>query len=291
MTKEKKRGPYKVLGIISIILLIISSLFITSVQIVFKNENVTPSLFGYSLYLMEDDYMDGIPKNSMIFATNGTPTKEDISKAVVVDDVAGYGTTVMRLVNITVENDQVFYELKFDKSTDTVMAREKKIVGIADYSDVFSGRLIVLAKTGFGITLFLGIPALLAIIFFALNSRRKTRLRKLVEKRRIKYHEELKNSKELQYVDDLNNPVTLDEFVSEGQPNVTLDENEKESKLLNEPLIEEGVKKDELVEIKEDLTQPTNNAIEELMKILEEENAKLKELELDDIDEKETKEG
>ena len=32
--------------------------------------------------------------------------------------------------------------------------------------------------------------------------------------------------------------------------------------------------------MKEDLTKPTNNAIEELMKILEEENAKLKEFEL-----------
>lgn len=286
--KEAKTSPFKVFGIIFLIILILSSLFVALVHIAFKNENVTPSIGGYSLYLIHDDYMfPNIKKNTLIFATNGTPIKEDVGKVIIADDVSGangttYGTTAMRLVNLVVENDKLYYELKFDNSMDTTMVKGNKIVGIANYKFEWLGKIIVLANSNIGYFIFIGIPALLMIIFFALNKHSKKKQIIDRERKREEYHKSIENT-------DEDSKSSFDEFVSENDRlnNDTHRDSVighfsdgKGSEILNEPLIEEGVNKEDLVEMKEDLTRPTNNAIEELMKILEEENAKLKELEL-----------
>lgn len=280
--KEIKTSPFKVFGIIFLIILIMSSAFVVMVHIAFKNENVTPSVGGYSVYLIHDDYMSPkIQKNTLIFATNGVPTNDDIGKVIIADKVKGYGTTAMRLVGLTVENDKLYYELKFDRSTDTVMTKGNKIVGIATYQFELLGKIIVLANSGAGYFIFIGIPALIMIICFAMCKRSKKKQIAKREKNREAYQKSLAET-------DEEPKKSFDDFVHEGDT-LNNDTSNKElkhfsdsrgSEILNEPLIEEGVNKDDLVEMKEDLTKPTNNAIEELMKILEEENAKLKELEL-----------
>lgn len=281
--KEKKTSPFKVFGIIFLIILILSSAFVVLVHIAFKNENVTPSVGGYSLYLIHDDYMlPNIEKNTLIFATNGVPSNDDIGKVVIADDVAGYGTTAMRLVNLAVENDKLYYELKFDRSEDTVMTKGSKIVGIADYQFELMGKIIVLANSITGYFIFIGVPALVMIICFAMSKHSKKKQIIKREKNREKYQKSLAEAED-------NSQKTFDDFVNENENLNNSSQVKQEfgqfsdsrgSEILNEPLIEEGVNKDDLVEMKEDLTKPTNNAIEELMKILEEENAKLKELEL-----------
>lgn len=286
-TQEVKTSPCKVLGIIFLIILILSAAFVVLVHFAFKNENVTPSIGGYSLYLIHDDYMSpDIKKNSLIFATNGKPTQEDIGKVIIADDVSGkngitYGTTAMYFVNLVNEDNKLYYELKFKNSEDTTLVKGNKIVGIANYQFELMGKIIVLANSTLGYGIFIGLPALLMIIFLALGKHSKTKQLAGIEKRREKYHED---------AGDINDDAqaSFDEFVKEKellqnvhQENPTVQvPDEKGSEILNEPLIEEGVNKDDLVEMKEDLTKPTNNAIEELMKILEEENAKLKEFEL-----------
>lgn len=281
--KEKKNSPFKVFGIIFLIILILSSAFVVLVHIAFKNENVTPSVGGYSLYLIHDDYMlPNIQKNTLIFATNGVPSTDDIGKVVIADDVAGYGTTAMRLVNLAVENDKLYYELKFDRSEDTVMTKGSKIVGIANYQFELMGKIIVLVNSITGYFIFIGIPALIMIICFAMSKHSKKKQIIKREKNREKYQKSLAEAED-------NSQKTFDDFVNENENLNNSSQVKQEfgqfsdsrgSEILNEPLIEEGVNKDDLVEMKEDLTKPTNNAIEELMKILEEENAKLKELEL-----------
>lgn len=282
-SKEIKTSLFKVFGIIFLIILILASAFVVMVHIAFKNENVTPSIGGYSLYLIHDDYMaPNIEKNTLIFATNGVPTNDDIGKVVIADNVKDYGTTAMRLVNLAVENDKLYYELKFDRSTDTVMTKGSKIVGIANYQFELFGKVIVLANSGTGCFIFIGVPALAVIIFFVLNKRNKRKQIAKREKNREEYHKSKNDS-------DNDAQKSFDDFVNENEKlnndmlnnkGITHFSDSRGSEILNEPLIEEGVNKDDLVEMKEDLTKPTNNAIEELMKILEEENAKLKELEL-----------
>lgn len=282
-SKEIKTSLFKVFGIIFLIILILASAFVVMVHIAFKNENVTPSIGGYSLYLIHDDYMSpNIEKNTLIFATNGVPTNEDIGKVVIADNVKDYGTTAMRLVNLAVENDKLYYELKFDRSTDTVMTKGSKIVGIANYQFELFGKIIVLANSGTGYFIFIGIPALVMIICFILNNRSKKKQIAKREKNREEYHKskhDSENDAQKSFDDFVNENEKLNNDTSNNK-GITHFSDSRGSEILNEPLIEEGVNKDDLVEMKEDLTKPTNNAIEELMKILEEENAKLKELEL-----------
>ena len=287
--KEVRTSPFKAFAIIFLIILIVSMLFVTAVHIVFKNKNVTPSVGGYSLYLIQDDYMSpNIEKNTLILATNGTPIKEDIGKVIIADDVSGangitYGTTAMRLVDLVVENEELYYEIKFDISDETTMVKGDKIVGIANYQFDWTGKIIVLAKSIIGSAIFVGVPLILMIIFFALNGRSKRKQLAVIEQKRVENY-----SKPIEPEEDNTQP-SLDDFIKEKDRlnNDNSVDNPighfsdgKGSEILNEPLIEEGVNKDDLVEMKEDLTRPTNNVIEELMKILEEENAKLKELEL-----------
>lgn len=288
-TQEVKTSPCKILGIIFLIILILSTAFVVLVHFAFKNENVTPSIGGYSLYLIHDDYMSpDIKKNSLVFATNGKPTQEDIGKVVIADDVSGkngttYGTTAMYFVNLVNEDNKLYYELKFKNSEDTTLVKGNKIVGIANYQFELMGKIIVLANSSLGYIIFIGLPALLMIIFFALGKHSKTKQIADIEKMREKYHEsieQINDGAQASFDEFVNEKETLQNIHQESSTSQTINISEKDSEILNEPLIEEGVNKDDLVEMKEDLTKPTNNAIEELMKILEEENAKLKEFEL-----------
>ncbi len=291
--KKIRTSPCKVLGIIFLIILIISAIFVTLVHIVFKNENVTPSVGGYSLYVIHDNYMSPkIEKNTLIFATNGKPTQNDIGKVIIADDVSGangitYGTTAMRFVNLTTVDNNLYYELKFDNSLDTVLVKGNKIVGIANYKFEWLGQTIVLAGSLYGYIVFILLPAFLMIIFFALGKRSKKKQLAAIEQKRA-----VRSSKLGEHAEDNSQP-TFDEFIRETESlhNIHQENKEdlgttellseaKDSEFLTEPLIEEGFNKDDLVEMKEDLVRPKNTAIEELMKILEEENAKLKELEL-----------
>ena len=285
--EETRTSPCKVLGIIFLIILILSTAFVVLVHIAFKNENVTPSVGGYSLYLIHDDYMSPkIKKNSLIFATNGKPSQKDKGKVVIAEDVSGkngttYGTTAMRFVDLVNEDNELYYELKFDNSEDSTMVKGNKIVGIANYQFELIGKIIVLSNSTLGYVIFIGIPAILMIIFLALGKHSKTKQLAAVERRHERHQADTENTEE-------NSQSSFDDFVNEREklhnihqesvPDQSSDV--KDSEILNEPLIEEGVNKDDLVEMKQDLTKPTNSAIEELMKILEEENAKLKELEL-----------
>ncbi len=285
--EETRTSPCKVLGIIFLIILILSTAFVVLVHIAFKNENVTPSVGGYSLYLIHDDYMSPkIKKNSLIFATNGKPSQKDKGKVVIADDVSGkngttYGTTAMRFVDLVNEDNELYYELKFDNSEDSTMVKGNKIVGIANYQFELIGKIIVLSNSTLGYVIFIGIPAILMIIFLALGKHSKTKQLAAVERRHERHQADTENTEEdLQssFDDFVNEREKLHNIHQESVPDQSSDV--KDSEILNEPLIEEGVNKDDLVEMKQDLTKPTNSAIEELMKILEEENAKLKELEL-----------
>lgn len=285
--EETRTSPCKVLGIIFLIVLILSTAFVVLVHIAFKNENVTPSVGGYSLYLIHDDYMSPkIKKNSLIFATNGKPSQKDKGKVVIADDVSGkngttYGTTAMRFVDLVNEDNELYYELKFDNSEDSTMVKGNKIVGIANYQFELIGKIIVLSNSTLGYVIFIGIPAILMIIFLALGKHSKTKQLAAVERRHERHQADTENTEEdsqSSFDDFVNEREKLHNIHQESVPDQSSDV--KDSEILNEPLIEEGVNKDDLVEMKQDLTKPTNNAIEELMKILEEENAKLKELEL-----------
>ena len=250
--QEVKTSPCKILGIIFLIILILSTAFVVLVHFAFKNENVTPSIGGYSLYLIHDDYMSpDIKKNSLVFATNGKPTQEDIGKVVIADDVSGkngttYGTTAMYFVNLVNEDNKLYYELKFKNSEDTTLVKGNKIVGIANYQFELMGKIIVLANSSLGYIIFIGLPALLMIIFFALGKHSKTKQIADIEKMREKYHEsieQINDGAQASFDEFVNEKETLQNIHQESSTSQTINISEKDSEILNEPLIEEGVNK------------------------------------------------
>ena len=85
VTKRKKKSG-KGVAIFFIVFIILEGLLIFGLSRVFKNKDVTPSIAGYSMYIMDGDAMgDAVPKGSLVIAANGAPSVEGIKKAVLAE--------------------------------------------------------------------------------------------------------------------------------------------------------------------------------------------------------------
>ena len=73
-TKQKSSAGKNVL-IFFIVFIILEMLIVVGVGRVFKNKNVTPSIAGYSLYIMNGDGMgDRVPDGALVITSNMTPS-------------------------------------------------------------------------------------------------------------------------------------------------------------------------------------------------------------------------
>ncbi len=272
--KERKTSPFKVFGILCLIVLILTSAWVIAVKLVFKNQNVTPSISGTSLYVVRTTDMEAnkdtdIKQDTLLFVTNKVPTQEDVGSVIVIDNVATYGTTAMRLRNILTENDAVMYEVGFDTSEKSFVVNSSQIVGVADKMDHFSGWAIVQSGTIQGMILLVLTPLLLMIVFFALHS----------------WWKQKNNAKK--YLGHRDKVRELEKQVEaiEAEKTEVVERLTKEKEKLLEEVVREDVKEnpepltpvEEIVEIKEEIKQSASNtAIEELLRLCEEENKKLK---------------
>ncbi|NLZ45887.1 MAG: hypothetical protein GX896_04260 [Clostridiales bacterium] len=163
MDKTKRKSLAKSVWIffIVIILLIILGLFILS--LVFKTPEATPSAFGYSLFLMDDDGMgDAVPKNSLVITKNYSPSADNIGDAILCENIGGYGSTVLRLAAITPTTETVFYEAFFDNDpTNIITVPAKDLVGQAVSYHVVLGKIITFVTSTTGVVFMIVIPALL----------------------------------------------------------------------------------------------------------------------------------
>lgn len=160
-TKNKKLAKSVWIFFIVVILIIILGLFILS--LVFKNKDVTPSIFGYSLFLMDEDGMgDAVPSGSLVIAKNYSPSTDNIGDAILCEKVEGYGTTVLRLSAIKPNTKTVMYEGFFEKDPNTIITvPAKNLVGQAVSYHLTLGKIISFVTTATGVTFMIVIPALL----------------------------------------------------------------------------------------------------------------------------------
>ncbi len=268
--KEKKTSPFKVFGILCLIILIFASLWVIAVRLVFKNQNVTPSISDTSLYVVRTTDMEpDIEQNTLLFITNKVPTQDDLGSVIVVDNVKSYGTVAVRLRNIITENDAVMYEVGFDSSESTTVVNSSQIVGVAETMDHFVGWAIVQSGTTQGMLLLILTPLLLVIIFFALNSwwkQRRNAKQYLGHKEKVRELE-----KQVEAIEAEKTEVV--ERLTKEKEKLLKEVEKEETKENPEPL----TPVEEIVEIKEELKQSASNtAIEELLRLCEEENEKLK---------------
>lgn len=272
--KERKTSPFKVIGIFCLIVLIFTSAWVIAVKLVFKNQNVTPSISGKSLYVVRTTDMEAnkntdIKQDTLLFVNNKVPTQDDIGSVIVIDNVATYGTTAMRLRNILTENDAVMYEVGFDASEKSFVVNSSQIVGVAYKMDHFIGWAIVQSGTIQGMILLVLTPLLLMIVFFALHS----------------WWKQKNNAKK--YLGHRDKVRELEKQVEaiEAEKTEVVERLTKEKEKLLEEVVKEDAKEnsepltpvEEIAEIKEELKQSASNtAIEELLRLCEEENEKLK---------------
>ncbi len=271
--KEKKTSPFKVLGILCLIILILTSAWVITVKLVFKNQNVTPSIDKTSLYVMRTAEMEAgndtdIKKDTLLFVNNTTPTQEDIGKVLVIDNVSTRGTTAMRLKGIITE-PTVMYQVGYDTSKDkTYVVNSSQIVGIATKMDHFLGWAIVQSGTVHGMLLLVLTPLLLMIVFFALHSWWK---QKNNAKKYMGHREKVKELERQVEAIEAEKTEVVERLIKEKE------------ELIEANAVAEGTKEnaeltpvEEIVEIKEEIKQSASNtAIEELLRLCEEENQKL----------------
>ncbi len=271
--KEKKTSIFKVLGIIFLIILIITSAWVIAVKLVFKNKNVTPSIDKTSLYVLRTAEMEAgkdtdIKQDTLLFVNNTVPTQEDIGKVLVIDNVSTRGTTAMRLKAIIAENDAVMYQVGFDTSDKTYVVNSSQIVGIATKMDHFLGWAIVQSGTVHGMLLLVLTPLLMMIVFFALHSwwKQKNNAKKYMGHReKVRELERQVEAIEAEKTEVVERLIKEKEELLEANAAA---EDAKENAELT-PV-------EEIVEIKEEIKQSASNtAIEELLRLCEEENQKL----------------
>lgn len=160
---EKGRGK-KFLNIIFIIIELILIAFF-AISMVFSNKTATPSLFGYSFYLMQGNGMESaIPENSLVVVKNGDIP--ETGYAVLCNLIEGEHVTVLRIVGTDETNGETTYLMKSDAKgmSEVVKVEPAKIIGQATYSLDAVGKIISFVKSQAGVLVIIVIPSGIILI-------------------------------------------------------------------------------------------------------------------------------
>lgn len=179
VTKQRSSAG-KSVAIFFIVFLILEGLIIFGVSRVFKNKDVTPSIAGYSMYIMDTDAMgDAVPKGALVFAANGSPSVEGVKKAVLAEEVPGIGTSVFWLADVSASadlNGVVYTVFQENNPTKLYKLSTKNIVGTATTYYETAGKVITFMTSKFGMIVLLAVPlfifVLLELIIMIVNHAR-----------------------------------------------------------------------------------------------------------------------
>ena len=208
-TKQKSAAGRNV-AVFFIVFIILELLVLFGVSRVFKNKDVTPSLAGYSMYIMDSDAMGKeVPKGSLVIAANGAPSVEGIGKAILAEEVPGIGTSVfwLRDVSTSADLNSVVYTVYQEKnSTKFYQLTRTKIVGIASSYYVTAGKIITFMTSQFGRIALIAAPlflfVFLELIIMIVNHARNS---------------DDDDEDEDDYDDEDEEPVKLDDFLFGGE--------------------------------------------------------------------------
>lgn len=166
-TKQKSSAGKNVL-IFFIVFIILEMLIVVGVGRVFKNKNVTPSIAGYSLYIMNGDGMgDRVPDGALVITSNMTPSTDKIGEAVVCENVPNIGTSVFWLYDITStdDNNGVVYTVYQEKDpTKLYEISSKDVVGVASTYYMTAGKVLTFMSSTFGMIVCAVVPIFLLVV-------------------------------------------------------------------------------------------------------------------------------
>ena len=166
-TKQKSSAAKNVL-VFFIVFIILEMLIVAGVGRVFKNKDVTPSIAGYSLYIMNGDGMkDRVPEGALVITSNMTPSTDKIGEAVVCENVPGIGTSVFWLYDISSKDDNngVVYTVYQEKDpTKLYEISSKDVVGVASTYYMTAGKVLTFMSSTFGLVVCGVVPLFLLVV-------------------------------------------------------------------------------------------------------------------------------
>lgn len=170
-TKKRKQPVYvTIIGIAIIAILAIAIISVIALSLSFKDKNSAPSIFGYSLYIMDGAQMEPeIPKGSAIFAKTGPISAGDpIGVAALCKVDGGSNTTVMRIVNTEVDsNGLLTYWVRFDTQPENTaqIISASSVIGQAKFYSKGLGKFITFAVSPIGILCLIIVPCVMFAVY------------------------------------------------------------------------------------------------------------------------------
>ena len=230
MAVTTKRNIGKTIWIIFIVLimLIIAGLIVTS--LVFKNKDVTPSIFGYSVFIVDEDGMGSkVPEGALVVAKNYSPSAENIGDAILCEGVGDYGTTILRLCDIVPNTETVIYQGFYDNDPKTIYnVPASKLVGQALTYHTTLGAIIRFVTSYKGMAVMVVVPLLILfvcelIVHLVGKSRAKNNIHKDKFKKQLEQYKVPENSplNPSKIGSHTSGPVTIEDFIfgrEEQQP-------------------------------------------------------------------------
>lgn len=217
-TRKKNIGKAVLIEFIVLIMIIIAGIILTS--LVFKNDDVTPSFMGYSVYLMNEDGMgNAVPKGSLVMVKNYSPSNENLGDAVLCENVKGVGTTVLRLCEIVPNTETVVYKGFYDNNKNVVYEVEaKNMVGKAVSYDPTLGKIISFVTSIKGKMILVVVPLLMMLVVeLIIHLIEKNNLKNAKNYKRPDEDVVAKNSplnpQKLASHSAKSGPLTIDEFI------------------------------------------------------------------------------
>ena len=302
-TKQKSRAAKKT-AVFFIVFIIIEMLILGGVAYVFRNDDVTPSAFDYSFFLMNSDKMTSsdnhsIPKDVLAVFEEQAPGKDQIGKPVLCENVPNIGTTIMWLdaVETTADNNGLEYTVSQNDGVQYKL-KAKNIIGVQIVYYKTAGKIIRFVSQPKGLAVCAAVPiALLIIIEIIIAICTSSKKKKTVTENIDEEQEQVTlddvlfgkddatplnvngNDTPKEEIKDIsfahgNNNNNIDEEIEEEPNDPCADEAEETEKIdeeVPEPIVHKNV--DETVST---TRKAASDSLEELMKMMEEEQAKLK---------------
>lgn len=170
-TKKRQQPVYvTIIGIAIIVILALAILSVVILSVSFKDKNSAPSIFGYSLYIMDGAQMEPeIPQGSAIFAKTGPITSgNSIGVAALCKVDGGKNTTVMRIVNTEVDsNGLLTYWVRFDTQPENTaqIISASSVIGQAKFYSKGLGKFITFAVSPIGIFCLIIVPCVMFAVY------------------------------------------------------------------------------------------------------------------------------
>ena len=309
-TKQKSSAGKNVL-IFFIVFIILEMLIVVGVGRVFKNKNVTPSIAGYSLYIMNGDGMgDRVPDGALVITFNMTPSTDKIGEAVVCENVPDIGTSVFWLYDITStdDNNGVVYTVYQEKDPAKLYEiSSKNVVGVASTYYMTAGKVLTFMSSTFGMIVCAVVPIFLLVVIELIiaiathssddeeedDDEQIAKHRKHVDDEIASHHKAEPEGEEKAETEEVIEEVeeveeTIFERPAEKEERAEIDRSyyERASQLLDEAASTEGtvapepekkpVPKAKPATKPAQQTKTASASLEELMKLMEQEQEKLK---------------